>query len=88
MPGVNYLFVQVPLENNAKIGKISNLPANISIISTSFEKRLKPPKLQVGPTASKPGPMLLKQARTAEMFVPVEKLSRLMSKKLKITMVT
>ena len=36
----------------------------------------------MGPTASKPGPMLLKQAKTAEIFVPVEKPSREISRKL------
>ena len=38
-------------------------------MSTSFERTLYIEKLQVGPTASRPGPILLKHERTAEKLV-------------------
>ena len=46
-------------------GNNSKRPANMSKIMTNFEKSLKCPKLAVGPTISKPGPMLLSVAATA-----------------------
>ena len=58
------------------MGKISSLPASIAQDSTSLLKLLYWLKLQVGPTASRPGPMLLKVQRTAVKLVPMEKLSR------------
>lgn len=65
----------VLLENKIRIGKISSLPASISKINTNFDNQLKSPKLQVGPTASSPGPILLKQDRTAVILVVIENLS-------------
>ena len=79
-----YLRFHVLILNIPRSGKISSRPASISKIRTNFENMLKPPKLQVGPTASSPGPMLLKQATTAEKFVVIEKLSIDISIKLKI----
>ena len=73
---LGYLFFQVPLENRISMGKISNLPASIAQESTSLLRSLKALKLQVGPTASRPGPMLLKVHSTAEKLVPTEKPSR------------
>ena len=64
------------------MGKISSLPSSISKMSTSLLRMLNPLKLQVGPTASRPGPMLLKQHSTAEKLVPVENPSGDSSKKL------
>ena len=64
------------------MGKISSRPRSMSVMRTSLLSTLKPEKLQVGPTASRPGPMLLKQHSTAEKLVPVEKPSRLRTRKL------
>lgn len=79
-----YQRFQVLRLNVPRSGKISSRPASISKIRTNLENMLKPPKLQVGPTASSPGPTLLKQATTAEKFVVIEKLSIDISIKLKI----
>lgn len=79
-----YLRFQVLIFNVQRSGKISSRPASISKIRTNLENMLKPPKLQVGPTVSSPGPTLLKQATTAEKFVVIEKLSIDISIKLKI----
>lgn len=67
-----YLRFQVLIFNVQRSGKISSRPASISKIRTNLENMLKPPKLHVGPTASSPGPTLLKQATTAEKFVVIE----------------
>ena len=44
---------------STSIGKSSSLPASISKISTIFEKSEKNQKFCVGPTALRPGPILL-----------------------------
>lgn len=72
-----YIFFQVDGENNNSIGNSSRRPASISNISTNLDKIEKPPKLQVGPTAPSPGPMLFKVAATAVKFDVKSKLSRL-----------
>ena len=51
------------------MGKISSLPASISIIIVSLDSTLKSAKLRMGPTAAIPGPILLKVANTADRFV-------------------
>ncbi len=50
-------------------GKISNLPAIISMESTILEKPEYAAKLQVGPTKENPGPTLLIQVSDAEKWV-------------------
>ena len=55
--------------NKINNGNNSNLPASMSNISTHFEKLEKKLKLAVGPTSSKPGPILLMVAATAVKFV-------------------
>ena len=50
--------------NKRSIGKISNLPANISKINTSFDHHEKSWKEPIGPTAPSPGPILFKVAVT------------------------
>ena len=64
-----YLRFQVERERRTKKGKISKRPRSIFSDKMILEKLLKMPKLQVGPTASRPGPMLLRQAKTAVMLV-------------------
>ena len=70
----SYFLRQVLPEKRTRIGKISRRPASISKLRTSLDRVLKALKLQVGPTASRPGPMLLKQASTAVKLVVTEKL--------------
>ena len=55
--------------NNKSIGKSSSLPASILNERTIFEKGEKNAKLDVGPTASIPGPMLFIVATTAVKLV-------------------
>ena len=71
----NQFFFHTLCENRSSIGKISNLPANISKVNTSLEKILRSAKFAIGPTASKPGPTLLKQVKTVENVVPTVSLS-------------
>ena len=71
-------------EKRISIGNISSLPASISNISTAFEKALKPAKFPTGPTISSPGPILLKQATTADILVVTEKPSSETARKLSI----
>ena len=54
----------------------------MSNIKTSFENTLYPLKLHVGPTASSPGPMLLKQDITADILEVMENPSMDISRKL------
>jgi hypothetical protein len=56
-------------EKSSIIGKISSLPNSILNIITIFDRSEKPPKLPIGPTTSKPGPILLSVAATAVKFV-------------------
>ena len=51
------------------MGKISSLPASISKVSTNVEKFEYTEKFWVGPTISRPGPILLNVAATAEKLV-------------------
>ena len=55
--------------NKSSIGNNSKRPANISNINTYFEKGEKCAKFCVGPTISRPGPMLFIVAATAVKFV-------------------
>ena len=64
------------LENKTNIGKISNLPDNISKIKIIFDGIPYTAKLQVGPTVSNPGPILLKQEITAEILLSIDKPSK------------
>ena len=73
---------QVDLESSTRMGKISKRPASIPRLNTNLLIALKLAKLQVGPTASKPGPMLLKVQSTAEKLVPMEKPSSEMIRKI------
>ena len=67
------------VENRISIGKISSLPASISNINTYLENVENIAKFPVGPTSSKPGPMLFRVAATAVKFVTKSKLSKLIS---------
>ena len=71
----DYFLLQVALENNNNIGKISSLPANISNINTSFDKLENSKKFPVGPTFESPGPILLNVATTEVKQVSKSKLS-------------
>ena len=51
------------------MGKISNRPANMQKIMINLEKILKFANVQVGPTAARPGPILLKVAKMAVRLV-------------------
>ena len=55
------------------MGKSSSLPASISKISISFDGIEKNPKLPVGPTFARPGPILLKQVTVAVRLVSKSK---------------
>ena len=55
------------------MGKISRRPASMARDRVSLDRVLNWEKLQVGPTCSRPGPMLLNQASAAVMLVPTEK---------------
>lgn len=72
----NYFF-QVLGDNNSRIGKISSLPANILKIITNFDRLEKSPKFPMGPTISKPGPILFKVAAIAVKVEVKSKLSKL-----------
>ena len=63
------------------MGKISNRPASMSKISTSLAGSAKPLKFCMGPTSSRPGPMLFSVAATAVKLVTMSKPFRLMSRK-------
>ena len=56
-------------------GNSSSLPASMSNISIYLEKLLKKPKLHVGPTRERPGPILLNVAATAVKLVVKSKFS-------------
>ena len=58
------------------MGKSSSLPASISNISTHLDRGLNNAKFWVGPTNSRPGPILFNVAVTAVKFVIRSKLSR------------
>lgn len=62
------------------IGMISNLPKSISSDSMIFENDEKAEKLLIGPTASIPGPILLRHAITALRLVSTLKSSNEMSR--------
>ena len=62
-------FLPCILTNNISNGKISRRPASISKVRISFENQENMPKFPVGPTSSRPGPILLKVAATAVKFV-------------------
>ena len=78
--GVNftfYYFFQVAGWKSINIGKISSLPASISNIRIYLEKTEKDAKLPVGPTISRPGPILLSVAATEVKVVVKSNPSRL-----------
>ena len=62
------------------MGKISRRPTSMAMESTTLLREEKAAKLPKGPTASRPGPVLLMQARAAEQEVVREKPSRLTTK--------
>ena len=69
-----FYFLQVEgLKININ-GNISSLPSSIAKLKTSLANGEYAEKDASGPTASKPGPMLLKQAITAERLDSTEKL--------------
>ena len=53
------------------MGKISSLPRSIAKERRYFENILYPEKERVGPTAPRPGPILLKQAVAALKLVSI-----------------
>ena len=73
---VNQNFFQVPLKKRSIRGKISNRPASMSKINTHLERQEKELKFPIGPTISRPGPILFNVAVTAVKFVIRSKLSR------------
>ena len=62
------------------MGNISSLPRSIAKERSSFEKGEYAKKLDAGPTASRPGPILLKHAIVAVKFVSIENGSKARSK--------
>ncbi len=57
-------------------GKISSRPASMSKHRTALDRSDSPAKEAAGPTAPRPGPMLLRVAKTEETVVEASKLSR------------
>ena len=55
------------------MGKTSSRPMTIQAVRASLLRGENRAKLPMGPTASRPGPMLLMQATTAVKVVPKEK---------------
>lgn len=58
------------------IGYNSNLPKSIAKINVILDIAEKPPKFPIGPTISRPGPILLNVAATAAKFVTKSNLSK------------
>lgn len=79
-----FAFFQVTGEKRTIIGKSSSLPASISIIKTILDGKLKNSKFLVGPSASSPGPILLKQATTPEKQVVILQFSNIDKNKVEI----
>lgn len=77
-----FFFLQEDGANASSRGNISNLPSSIAKESTHLLKQLYAEKLEAGPTAANPGPMLLKQAATAEKLVSMSNGSKLMARKM------
>ena len=73
-----YYFFQDLGEIKINIGKISKRPTSIAKLITNVESGENMEKFAVGPTASKPGPILLSVAAIAVKFVVKSKLSKLM----------
>ena len=76
----NQNFFHVLGKKRTSSGKSSSLPASISKDKTSFEKTENSLKFIAGPTALRPGPILLTVAATAVKFVVKSKLSTLISR--------
>ena len=72
-----YYFFQDLGEIKINIGKISKRPTNIAKLITRVDSGEKMEKFCVGPTAAKPGPILLRVAAIAVKFVVKSKLSKL-----------
>ena len=72
----HYFLAQVLGRRSTKRGKISSRPASMSRHRTALDRSDSPAKEAAGPTAPRPGPMLLRVARTEEMVVEASKLSR------------
>ena len=66
MPHQNQRFFQIEGVNAASMGIISSLPSIMHVVKTILLRFEKSAKLPMGPTSSKPGPMLLMVAITAE----------------------
>ena len=68
------------------MGNISSLPKSIAMDKTIFENGEYAAKLDAGPTAARPGPILLKQAAVAVKFVSISNISPVSKdKSIKIT---
>ena len=81
-----YFLFQKTGVNTKSMGNISSLPKSIAIDNTIFEKGEYAAKFDVGPTAARPGPILLKQAAVAVKFVSKSKASPVSKdSKIKIT---
>ena len=61
------------------MGNSSSLPASMSNINTIFVNGEKNAKFLAGPTRSRPGPILLRQAKTAVKLVVKPNSSKLTS---------
>ena len=68
-------LLQAFLLNSTSTGRISKRPIIIHKESTNLDRGENAEKLPMGPTISKPGPMLLMHATTAVKEVPKVKLS-------------
>ena len=64
-----YFFFQNTGVNTRRMGYISSLPRSIATDSTILENGEYAEKFDAGPTAPKPGPILLMQAATAVILV-------------------
>ena len=69
IPLILYLPFQVRGERRISIGKTSRRPISISRVKTIFDSTENEAKLPVGPTTSRPGPILLSVAATAVKLV-------------------
>ena len=69
-------MAQVLGRRSTRRGKISSRPASMSKHRTALDRSDSPAKEAAGPTAPRPGPMLLRVAKTEETVVEASKLSR------------
>ena len=71
--GSDHTRRQAAVLHRIRMGKTSSRPMTIQAVRASLLTGENRAKLPMGPTASRPGPMLLMQATTAVKVVPKEK---------------